>query len=162
MGTADDLDQSDIDALAQDRRAARWLNAFVACAIVVAGAALVLVRPGREPQLALALGSFFLVLGTAMGFWVWRGDWSVPDAARFTRGQARVRAMGTLWSALELLLLTLALLGLLFPAQFGSYWRDHRVLVTIAGVGLAVDLVHRSARAMSAQRLRAAEREGAQ
>ena len=138
------LEPDDIAALERGQRMSRRFSAVAALCVLGAGAMLVVARPGRDPRLALALGGWFLVLGVAYLFWVWRGDWSPPDAERAARQQARVRMVSLVFGGFELLLLTLALLGLLSPEQFGTYWHDHRMLVMIACAGLLADVITRT------------------
>jgi multisubunit Na+/H+ antiporter MnhB subunit len=148
------MDQSDYDALARNQWFGRWLNAAVALVIGVAGVVLVLVRPGRNPQLSFGLGIWFVVLSLAMGFWAWRGDWSVPSAERFARQQRRLNVMMLAIGGVELLVLSLALLGLVLPSLFGSYWREHQFLVLIASAGLLADVITRSVRYLAARQAR--------
>ncbi len=148
------MDQSDYDALARNQWFGRWLNAAVALVIGVAGIVLVLVRPGRSPQLSFGLGIWFVVLGVAMGFWAWRGDWSVPSPERFARQHERFKVMMLALRGVELLVLSLALLGLVFPSLFGSYWREHQFMVLIVSAGLLANIITRSVRYLAARQAR--------
>lgn len=138
-------DSDDHGALEQGLRLTRQASALTALSVLLAGTCLVVLRPGRDPQVAVGLGGFFLLIGAVYLFWVWRGDWSPPDAERAARQQARVRMVGLVFAGFELLLLTLAFLGLISPERFGNYWDEHRGLVMIASAGLLADLLGRLA-----------------
>jgi DMSO reductase anchor subunit len=145
------VNQFAYDELERLQALARRLSAM-AFVMVLAGIALVLVRPGRNPQVTLGLGICLVVLGVAMGFWALRGDLSEPSAERLARQQARLRPVMLAFRALELLLLSLAVLGLLLPEQFGSYWREHRFIVLIVSAGLLANVISRGVRYLAARR----------
>lgn len=145
------MNQPAYDELERQQALARRLSAM-AFVMVLAGIALVLVRPGRDPQVTFGLGICMVVLGVAMGVWALHGDFSEPSAERSARQQVRLKLFLLSFRALEFLLLSLAVLGLLLPERFGSYWREHRYIVFIVSAGLLANLITRSVRYLAARR----------
>lgn len=144
------MEQEQDEMMVRLQRDKRRLAAVTSLAVIAAGAFLVLRRPGHEPVQSLALGAFFLMLGAGQALWVWRGDWTPPDAARIARQVIVRRILGQAFRGMELLTLTLALLGLIVPGLFGEYWRREQFIVVLVSVGLLFELMFRIVRWRSA------------
>lgn len=137
--------------IAWNLRFARWANGVVAASLLGTGLFFMLTPARRDAGLAIGLGVFFLLLGGGIAMWVWCGDWTPPDAERFARESAVVDRVSPFAGAFELLVLSLALLGLVFPDRLGEYWRTHRLWVALACAGLALDFAARLARHRAAR-----------
>lgn len=146
------MDAERITRIASNLRLARWSNGLVAATFAGTGLYFTLNPSRRDADLAVGLGVFFLLLGGGIAMWVWRGDWTPPDAERFARESAVVDRVSPIAGAFELLVLSLALLGLVFPDRLGEYWRTHRLWVALACAGLALDFAARLARHRAARR----------
>lgn len=127
----------------RNMRIARWVNGVASAAFVGTGLFFVLTPARRDTGLAVGLGVFFLLLGGSIAMWVWRGNWTPPDATRHTREMVVVDRIITVAGGFDLLVLSLALLGLIFSDLLGEYWRTHRLLVALACAAVVLDLVGR-------------------
>jgi hypothetical protein len=133
------------------RRDRRLVDAATLCLLFGFGTLLMLRRPGHEPMATLALGVFFLLLGAGYALWIWRRDTTPPDAERYAQQAELRRKAGLLLRGSELLMLTLALLGLVFPAEFGEYWQRHQFIIMILAAGLVSGVIARVVRWRAAQ-----------
>lgn len=145
------MDAERITRIARNLRLARWGNGLVAATFAGTGLYFMLNPSRRDAGLAVGLGVFFLLLGGGIAMWVWRGDWTPPDAERFARESAVVDRVFPFAGAFELLVLSLAMLGLVFPDRLGEYWRTHRLWVALACAGLALEFTARLARHRAAR-----------
>ncbi len=138
-------------------RVARMLLATMAVLVIAEGMVLLVVRSLPDFDGRTSIGLWFLVLGSAMGLYAWRGRWtpavSEEEKARETQ---LTRRLDVLLSGAELLFLSLALLGLLVPSVFGGLWDEYRSSVTfllaLVLLDVAARIVRRYGSAMPAQK----------
>ena len=150
-------DEQRVRVVAGRIRFARLVIAAVALAFVGTGIAFLLLPARHDVILKSALGLFFVVLGTGTGFFAWRGDWTPPDKERWERQRIVVNRMSLVFGSMELLVLSLCLLGLVAPDQFGDYWHGHRGLVMVACAGLLAHLFMRIAQFVATHRAKAGD-----
>lgn len=128
-------------------RVARALLAGMAVLVITEGLVLLVVRslPDFDGRTSIAL--WLLVLGSAMGLYAWRGRWT-PAVSEEEKARAAQlsRRLDVVFSGVELLLLSLALLGLLAPSVLGDLWDEHRSSVTFLLAFVLLDVAVRIVR----------------
>ncbi|MHB0964055.1 MAG: hypothetical protein ACYC5V_12690 [Gemmatimonadaceae bacterium] len=126
---------------------ARVLLAAMAVLVIAEGTVLLVVRGLPDFDGRTSIGLWFVVLGSAMGLYAWRGRWTPAvteeDKARETQ---LTRRLDVLLSGAELLFLSLALLGLLAPSVLGGLWDEYRSSVTFLLALVLLDVAVRMVR----------------
>ncbi len=138
--------------------AIRWFYGAVGLGTVGLGLVFIVIPPRRDAIDVLAVGVLLVVMGAALLFWAWHGDWTPPDAERLASQMRRLAPYQTFLSVCELSLLAAALAGVMYPDLFGDWWQRYRWHFGIACAGMLIDLVVRAAIALKARRLQAARR----
>lgn len=112
-------------------RVARILLACMSVLVMAEGTVLLVVRGLPEFDGRRSIGLWLLLLGSAMGLYAWRGRWTpaITEEEKAREGQL-TRRLDVVFSGIELLFLSLALLGLLAPSVLGGLWKEHRGSVT--------------------------------
>ncbi len=129
---------------ARHLRVARVGVAAMAVMTVAEGLVLLLVRSLPDFDGRTSVGLWILLLGSAMGLYAWRGRWTPPETEEEKARDARLtRYMDVAFSGAELLFLSLALLGLLFPPVLGGLWDEHRSSVTFLFALVLLDVAVR-------------------
>lgn len=112
-------------------RVARVLVACMAVLVIAEGTVLLVVRDLPEFDGRTSIGLWLLLLGSAMGLYAWRGRWTpAVTGEEKARDEELSRRLEIVFSGMELLFLSLALLGLLVPSVLGGLWEEHRSSVT--------------------------------
>jgi len=102
----------------------------------------------------LGFGLVNIVFGTACMLVAWRGRWRPAETEPEKAYDALVtRRMQPFIDGAELLFLSLALVGVMMPARFGSLWIEHRSSLALFGVLIAVDFGRRFRRRRAAHLL---------
>ncbi len=128
-------------------RVARVLLAVMSVLVIAEGTILLVVRSlpdfdGRE-----SVGLWLLLLGLAMGLYAWRGRWTpAVSEEEEVREAALTRRLDVVLSGVELLYLSLALLGLLAPSVLGDLWEDNRSSLTFLLALVLLDVAVRIVR----------------
>jgi len=139
------------EILVRQMRDGRRSGTAVAIFVIAAGAFLVLRQSGHAPLDTRVFGAVLMLMGAASLPWIWHRDWSPLDAERYARHVETLRKLGLVMRGGELLMLLLALFGLLFPAEFGEYWKKHQFLIILLVAGLLSDVITRVVRWRAAQ-----------
>ncbi|MFA6165648.1 MAG: hypothetical protein WC700_03460 [Gemmatimonadaceae bacterium] len=117
---------------ARELRVARVVMAAMAVLTTAEGLVIVMVRGLPDFEGRTSFGLWLVLLGSAMGLYAWRGRWTPPETEEEKARDARLtRYMNIAFSGAELLFLSLALMGLLFPSVLGGLWDEHRSSVTL-------------------------------
>lgn len=138
----------------RELRVARVLLAAMALLVIAEGTVLLVVRSLPDFDGRTSIGLWLLLLGSAMGLYAWRGRWTpaVTEEEK-VREAALTRRLDVVLSGVELLFLSLALLGLLVPSVLGGLWEEHRSSLTfLLFLGL-VDVAARIVRKYGSVRL---------
>lgn len=132
---------------ARELRVARVLLAAMALLVIAEGTVLLVVRSLPDFDGRTSIGLWLLLLGSAMGLYAWRGRWTpaVTEEEK-VREAALTRRVDVVLSGVELLFLSLALLGLLAPSVLGGLWEEHRSSVTFLLFLVLVDVAARIVR----------------
>ena len=128
----------------RELRLARVALAVVATVTIAEGTALIATRHLPAGDGRTEVGLWFLVLGSAIGLYAWRGRWTPPvkDEEK-ARDSQLLRRFDVVIGGVELLLLALALLGLVAPSALSGLWEEHRSLVAFTCVIVVLDLAVR-------------------
>lgn len=135
-------------------RVIRVLLAAMAVLVIAEGAVLVVVRGLPDFDGRRAIGLWLMLLGSAMGLYAWRGRWTpaVTEEERAREAQLS-RRLDVVFSGMELLFLSLALLGLLVPSVLGGLWEEYRSSVTFLCALVLFDVAVRIVRKYGSVRL---------
>lgn len=134
-------------------RVARVLVAAMAVLTIIEGTVLIAMRDLPDFDGRTSIGLWLLLLGVAMGLFAWRGRWTpaVTEEEKAREAQLTKR-IDVVVSGLELLFLSLALLGLLVPSLLGGLWKEHRSSVTFFLAMVLIDVAVRMARRYGSMR----------
>ncbi|MHB1097543.1 MAG: hypothetical protein ACYC3F_15390 [Gemmatimonadaceae bacterium] len=128
-------------------RVARVLLAAMAVLVIAEGMVLLVVRGLPDFGGRTSIGLWLVVLGSAMGLYAWRGRWTpaVSEEEKACESQF-TRRLDVVLSGVELLFLSLALLGLLVPSVLGGLWEEYRSSVTFLLALVLLDVAVRIVR----------------
>ena len=128
-------------------RVARVILAVMAVLVIAEGMVLLVVRGLPDFDGRKSFGLWLLLLGSAMGLYAWRGRWTpaVTEEEK-AREAALTRRLDVVLSGVELLFLSLALLGLLVPSVLGGLWEEYRSSVTFLLALVLLDVAVRIVR----------------
>lgn len=131
----------------RELRVARVLLAALAVLVIAEGVVLLVVPGLPEFDGRTSFGLWLLVLGSAMGLYTWRGRWTPAATEEEKAREAQLgRRLDVLLSGVELLFLSLALLGLLVPSVLGGLWEEYRFSVTFLLALVLLDVAVRIVR----------------
>ncbi|MHB8837989.1 MAG: hypothetical protein ACYC7F_03455 [Gemmatimonadaceae bacterium] len=130
----------------------RLLLAVVSLLVILEGCILLSNRILPPFEGRSVIGLWFVLIGSAMGLFAWRGRWKAAETTEEMRSNERLtRRLDMLFGGVELLFLAFALLGLLVPSVFGGLWAEHRSSVSaylaLVSFDVAMRLVRRLRRA---------------
>lgn len=113
-------------------RVIRTLLATMAILVIAEGTVLLVVDGLPDFEARAGIGLWFVLLGSALGLFAWRGRWTpaATEEERAREAQFNHR-LDIVVSGIELLFLSLALLGLLVPSVLGGLWEEHQSSVTL-------------------------------
>jgi len=96
-----------------------------------------------NPEGRLGFGLWSVLFGTAGLLFAWRGCWRPAESDEEKAREALlVRRTAPFVAGVELLFLSLALLGLLVPERLGVLWRENRSSLLLLGSLAVVDLAY--------------------
>lgn len=128
-------------------RVTRVLLATLALLMIAEGVVLVVARGLPDFAGRTSIGVWLLLLGSAMGLFAWRGRWTPAVTEEEKAREATLtRRLDLAFGGIELLLLSLALLGLLAPYLLGGLWEEHRSSVIFLSALVVLDVAVRIAR----------------
>lgn len=128
-------------------RVARLLLAAMAVLVIAEGMVLLVVRGLPDFDDRKSIGLWLMLLGSAMGLYAWRGRWTPAVTEEEQAREATLtRRLDVVLSGVELLFLSLALLGLLVPSVLGGLWEEYRSSVTFLLFLVLVDVAARIVR----------------
>lgn len=128
-------------------RVVRLLLAGMAVLVIAEGTVLLLVPGLPDFDGRRSIGLWLLLLGSAMGLYAWRGRWTpAVSEEEKAREVALTRRIDVVLSGVELLFLSLALLGLLAPSVLGGLWEEYRSSVTFLLALVLLDVAVRIVR----------------
>ncbi len=120
---------------------ARLLTLFLALFLIGEGVVIMLYAR-RDRDTAVWGGLLFLMMGVGLAYLAWRGPWRIVRTDEEDRSVQRWIHRGSVVAkGGELLFLSLALLGLLYPSSFGVLWSSHRGWTLFIIVFAVIDLL---------------------
>ena len=128
-------------------RLTRMLLAAMAILVIAEGTVLIAVDGLPDFEGRVGIGLWLLLLGSAMGLYAWRGRWTPAVTEEEKAREATLtRRLDLAFSGIELLFLSLALLGLLVPHALGGLWDEYRSSLTFLLALVLLDVAVRIAR----------------
>lgn len=128
-------------------RLTRMLLAAMAILVIAEGTVLIAVNGLPDFEGRVGIGLWLLLLGSAMGWYAWRGRWTPAVTEEEKAREATLaRRLDLAFSGIELLFLSLALMGLLVPHVMGGLWEEYRSSVMFLFALVLLDVAVRIAR----------------
>ncbi len=125
-------------------RVLRVSLAIMSVLIIGMGAFALLARDLPDPDGRLMIGLWFILFGSSCLMFVWLGRWRPAETDEEKAREALLsRRMQPFIDGVELLFLTIALIGLLAPSRLGALWPEYRPSLVLFALLIALDFGQR-------------------